>query len=122
MENDPLGEIVYYSRDRRAIIQNFLEAVIPNALHHQRQMSIMGEIGKVELDFSGLFVNVPESAIIMSLACTSPIYPLLGNLQLIKPDKVSVSGKPKLREHVRHKYCNKYGIFHISRPPSLIAK
>ena len=50
------------------------------------------EIGKVELDFSGLFVNVPESAIIMSLACTSPIYPLLGNLQLIKPDKVSVSG------------------------------
>ena len=92
MENDPLGEIVYYSRDRRAIIQNFLEVVIPNALHHQRQMSIMGEIGKVELDFSGLFVNVPESAIIMSLACTSPIYPLLGNLQLIKPDKVSVSG------------------------------
>ena len=57
-------------------------------------MSIMAQIGKVELNskFGALFVNVPDSSDNNEFGLHSPYLPLLGNLQLIKPDKVSVSG------------------------------
>ena len=58
-------------------------------------MSIMVRIGKVELNskFGALFVNVLDSSFDNNeFGLHSPYLPLLGNLQLIKPDKVSVSG------------------------------
>ena len=85
------GEIVYYGRGRRAIIQNFLEAVIPTAPTPNVNN---GRIGKVKLNskFGALFVNVPDSSDNNEFGLHGPYLPLLGNLQLIKPDKVSVSG------------------------------
>ena len=92
LQNDPWGNCILRPGSAQCNHTKLFRGSYSNCT--QRQMSIMAQIGKVELNskFGALFVNVPDSGDNNEFGLHSPYLPLLGNLQLIKPDKVSVSG------------------------------